>query len=159
MCRLGSSFISRILSSSQVGDFGYHCCSSDAPSLLSSFSAGCLAITFSNWDQRPSTWLNSLPTWNPHLVSKSFRSRSELHRERAQYRNYTLKTSVQLVDVLKHILHALLPISALCLRPEGRRVTYRRNVSDQNVSLLLEVGLLARRAICGIRHCSGHEVL
>lgn len=44
----------------------FHVVSSAAPSLLSfapSFT-GSFAMTFSNCDHSPSTWLNSLPTWS-----------------------------------------------------------------------------------------------
>lgn len=62
--------------------------------------SSCLAMTFSNCDQRPSTWPNSLPTCvcMSHLVNS--------HRSQT-YRNDSLETSVELVHVLKDVFKVL----------------------------------------------------
>jgi len=102
-----------------------------APSLVSSLGAsGWLAITFSNCDHRPSTWLNSWPTCCVE-VSVIFPYQMLVI---CSYCNHTLQTAVEPVHVLQHVLQA------------------GCDIADEEFSLVLEVGLFGRRAVGG-GHC------
>lgn len=136
--------------------WGHYCgCSSAAPSLLSSlsFSPAGFAMTFSNCDQRPSTWENSLPTCSVGEVQVSMFCVAGAWF--TPHRDHAFETAIQFVHVLQHILHSLCAMRLVQGRPTSIIVsTHGSNVSNQNVPLLLKIGLLARRAVALARHRS-----
>lgn len=74
-------------------------------------------MKFSNWDQRASTEPNSLPT-----LSQSVRDASQI--EKGAHRNDALQISVQPVDVLKDLLHALDSLATVSI---VSRITERKH--------------------------------
>ncbi len=67
------------------------------------------------------------------------------------YCNDSLQTSVELVEILKHMLHALINLLAtLSICESTVRKTYAGYITHEELTLLLEIVLFRRRAIdCG----------
>lgn len=97
-------------------------------------------MKFSNCDQRASTDPNSFPTY-PRLAWRPPTLNSET--DRVTHRDDALQVSVQSVDVLENLLHALsITMSGLALREAievpGKSITHHRDFSHQFLALLFE---------------------